>query len=261
MKDIKFSIITVVYNGESSIENTILSVINQSYKNIEYIIIDGKSTDKTLQIVNKYSDKITKIVSEKDNGLYYAMNKGIDFSTGDYLWFINSGDEIYENETIEKISAQIEFDLPDVIYGRTALYGFNGEFVKTPSVPQKINPITFAKGMLVSHQGFIVSKRIVEYYDTEYKSASDQDWIIRILKKSKTILNTNEIISKYIIGGSSYKNFILNWKERLKIIKKHFNLYYYIRNIISFIINYAKFLIKQKIFKKDYIFKEKKYKS
>lgn len=253
----KFSIITVVYNGESTIEKTILSIINQSYKNIEYIIIDGSSKDKTLEIINRYKDRVTKIISEKDNGLYYAMNKGIDLVTGDYIWFINSGDEIYSKDTIVVIMDKIKDSLPDAIYGKTALYGYNGEFVKSPEVPQKIDSKSFIKGMVVSHQGFIVNKNIIEYYNTEYKSASDQDWIIRMLNKSRNVLNVNEIISKYIIGGSSYKNFRLNWDERLRIIKKHFGFYYYFKNLIYFFINYIKFLIKQRIFKKDYIFKQK----
>ena len=255
----KFSIITVVYNGESSIEKTILSVINQSYSNIEYIIVDGQSKDRTIEIIKKYRDRVSKIVSEKDDGLYYAMNKGINLATGEYVWFINSGDEIYSHTIIEEIVKLIKEReiLPEIIYGKIALYGNKGEFVKIPKIPKKINSYTITKGMLISHQAFIVHRNIIEYYNTDYKSASDQDWIIRMLKKSKEVFNTNIVISKYIIGGSSYKNFFLNWKERLKIIKSHFPIYYYIKNLFYFLINYIKFFIKQKIFKKDYIFKQK----
>ncbi len=255
----KFSIITVVYNGEKTIESTLLSVLNQSYKNLEYIIIDGKSEDKTLQIIEKYKNDMTKIVSEKDKGLYDAMNKGIKFSTGDYIWFINSGDEIFYKDTISEIVKKIKEsgNSPDIIYGKTALYGENKELVKIPSIPKKIDAYTLTKGMLVSHQGFIVKRDIIEYYNTDYKSASDQDWMIRLLKKGENIFNTDMIISKYILGGSSYKNFLLNWKERLTIIRKHFNKYYYFKNLFYFLIEYMKFFIKQKIFKRSYLFKQK----
>lgn len=256
---LKFSIVTVVYNGEKTIEQTILSIINQSYKNIEYIIVDGNSEDKTLEIIERYKDKITKIVSEKDNGLYDAMNKSFNLATGDYIWFINSGDEIFTSYTISDIVKKIEKEniLPDIMYGRTALYNNNKELIKVPRVPKKIDSYTFTKGMPVSHQGFIVSKKIVEYYNLNYKSASDQDWIIRLLKKTRNVFNLEMIVSKYILGGSSYKNFLLNWKERLKIIKSYFNFYYYFKNLFIFILNYIKFLIKQQIFKKPYIFKQK----
>src|SRR5690606_4665890 len=97
------SVITVVYNNVKDIERTILSVINQTYKNIEYIIIDGVSTDGTLDIIHQYSEKISHIVSEPDKGIYDAMNKGLSVATGDYVLFMNSGDEIYAHDTVEKV--------------------------------------------------------------------------------------------------------------------------------------------------------------
>src|ERR1700761_5559382 len=100
----KLSVITVVYNDVSAIEHTMLSVLNQTYANIEYILIDGLSTDGTLNIIKKYQDRI-KLISEKDEGIYDAMNKGLSMATGDYVLFMNSGDEIYATDTVAKVFA------------------------------------------------------------------------------------------------------------------------------------------------------------
>ena len=116
----KFSIITVTYNAEKVLEDTIQSIVTQSYKNVEYIIVDGGSTDGTLTIVNKYKEHIHTIVSEPDKGLYDAMNKGIKLATGDYLCFLNAGDGLHEDDTLLRIVHSLTGTiLPDVIYGET----------------------------------------------------------------------------------------------------------------------------------------------
>ena len=97
------SVITIVYNNVKHIERTIFSVVNQTYPNIEYIVVDGKSTDGTLQIIERYKTRIAKIISEKDEGIYDAMNKGLAAATGDYVIFMNSGDEFYKTDTVERV--------------------------------------------------------------------------------------------------------------------------------------------------------------
>src|SRR5579863_7406616 len=99
------SVITIVYNNVRDIERTILSVLNQTYPHIEYIVVDGLSTDGTLEIIKRYKTKISKLISEKDEGIYDAMNKGLAVATGDYVVFMNSGDEFYEAETVSKVFA------------------------------------------------------------------------------------------------------------------------------------------------------------
>ena len=252
----KISIITIVLNDEEKIEKTLQSVINQTYSNIEYIVIDGLSKDNTLNIINKYRGKIDKIVSERDNGIYDAMNKGITLSTGDYIWFINSGDEVYQKDTVYNIFNKFNEDYPDVIYGRTALFNSRGELVKIPRTPRKIDSFSFTKGMPVSHQGFIAKKELVEYYNLSYRYVSDQDWIIKILKKNRVILNTDMIISKYILGGFSNSNFLKVSKEKFKIVKTHFGYYYYLKNIIYFCIEFVKYYLK-KILKRDFLVRSK----
>ena len=113
----KFSIITVTYNAGAVLEDTIQSVITQTYKNVEYIIVDGGSKDRTLQIIEQYKEHIHTVISEPDKGLYDAMNKGIKLATGDYLCFLNAGDELHEDDTLQLMVHSItESTLPDVLY-------------------------------------------------------------------------------------------------------------------------------------------------
>jgi len=111
----KVSIVTICKNAEDSIEGTIKSVISQTYKNIEYLIIDGKSTDMTVNIINQYQERLAYFISEEDNGVYEAMNKGILKSTGDIIFFLNSGDYFHENTIIEKVVKEFDSD-PDLMF-------------------------------------------------------------------------------------------------------------------------------------------------
>ncbi len=112
----KISIITVTYNAEKVLEKTLTSIFKQTYKNIEVIIIDGGSTDETLHIISKYNDSIDMFISERDDGIYDAMNKGIDIATGDFITFLNADDEYYSETTIEELFSDID-EKTDVVYG------------------------------------------------------------------------------------------------------------------------------------------------
>ena len=130
MHNPKFSIITVTYNAGKTLEKTIQSIISQSYRNVEYIIVDGKSKDNTLQIADTYKQGIHCIVSEPDKGLYDAMNKGIRLATGDYLCFLNAGDKFHDNDTLQRMVDSLkDGELPDVLYGKTAIVDENGNFL------------------------------------------------------------------------------------------------------------------------------------
>lgn len=127
----KFSVITVTYNAEAVLEDTIQSVISQTYRHVEYIIVDGASKDKTLSIIDRYKDHIAKVTSEPDKGLYDAMNKGIRLATGDYLCFLNAGDSFHEDDTLQQMVHTLPgSELPDVMYGETALVDKEGHFVR-----------------------------------------------------------------------------------------------------------------------------------
>lgn len=178
----KFSIITVCKNSGKTIENTILSVINQTFKDFEYIIIDGVSTDNTLSIVQKYSDKISKIISEEDNGLYDAMNKGIKTASGDYLFFLNS-DDVFLHDNILELVNNIN-STAELLYGDIAVLNKKtGKLsIKTHDKFNKIyllkntpcQPATFYKKEAFEKYG---------YFDTNYKIVSDHEWFLRVFLK------------------------------------------------------------------------------
>jgi glycosyltransferase involved in cell wall biosynthesis len=240
------SIITVVFNSEKLIENTILSIIGQSYKNIEYIIVDGGSTDHTLEIIKKYTSHISKWISEKDKGLYDAMNKGLGMASGEYVWFINSGDKIKSTDTLEKIFNKTAFS-PDIIYGETQIIDNEGNVLgmRRHAAPENLDWKMLSKGMLVCHQSVIVKKEKAGHYQLNYKHSSDYDWLIRVLKNSTQIVNSGLILSQFLEGGQTSKNLLPGLKERFRIMCRNYGtlttiinhfilagrlLFYYLKN-------------------------------
>lgn len=222
----KFSIITVTYNAGKVLEDTIQSVITQTYKNVEYIIVDGKSTDGTMDIVNRYREHIHTIASEPDNGLYDAMNKGIDLATGDYLCFLNAGDELHEDDTLQLIvhSLNGEKELPDVIYGETAIVDEEGHFLRMRrlSTPEHLTWKSFQHGMLVCHQAFMPRRDLAVKYNLKYRFSADFDWCIRIMKKSRVLHNTHLTIIDYLNEGMTTRNHKASLKERFHIMCHHY---------------------------------------
>lgn len=224
----KFSIITVTFNAAETIEDTIQSVITQTYKNIEYIIIDGGSKDSTMDIVKKYSQHISCVISEPDNGLYDAMNKGIKVSTGDYLCFLNSGDCLHEDDTLLNIVHSIRGcqSLPDVIYGETEIVNSEGHFLRMRrlSTPEHLSWKSFRNGMLVCHQAFFAKRELAieELYNLKYRFSADFDWCIRIMKKSKVLHNSHLTIIDYLNEGMTTRNHRASLKERFRIMCKHY---------------------------------------
>ena len=223
----KFSIITVTFNAGKVLEDTIQSVVFQTYRNVEYIIVDGGSTDNTLEIAGKYHDRISKVISEPDKGLYDAMNKGIRLATGDYLCFLNAGDELHENETLQKMVHTLKGkELPDVIYGETAIVDEEGHFLhmRRLSTPERLNWKSFKQGMLVCHQAFFARRELAtnECYDLRYRFSADFDWCIRIMKKAKCLHNTRLTIIDYLNEGMTTRNHKASLKERFRIMAKHY---------------------------------------
>lgn len=220
-----FSVITITYNAEKTIEDTLLSVISQAYRHIEYIIIDGASTDSTMSIVNHYKDHITKIVSEKDSGLYDAMNKGLELATGDYVCFLNAGDSFHSPETLLQIVHNLKGNgLPDVIYGDTALVDDERHFVRMRrlSPPEVLNWRSFKQGMLVCHQAFIAKRSLTQPYDLKYRFSSDFDWCIRVMKKSHYLYNTHQTLIDYLDEGLTTHNQKASLRERFMIMGHHY---------------------------------------
>ena len=195
----KFSIITVTYNAEAVLEDTIQSVISQTYHHVEYIIIDGASKDRTLAIAERYRDRITLLVSEPDKGLYDAMNKGIHLATGDYLCFLNAGDSFHEDDTLQQM-------------------------VRRLSAPEVLTWKSFRQGMLVCHQAFFAKRSLAVPYDMQYRFSADCDWCIRIMKKARTLHNTHLTLIDYLEEGMTTQNQKASLRERFRIMAKHYGL-------------------------------------
>jgi glycosyltransferase involved in cell wall biosynthesis len=218
------SVITIVYNNAQDIERTILSVLNQTYPNIEYIIVDGASTDGTMDIIRRYENRITKIISEKDDGIYYAMNKGLVAATGDYILFMNSGDELYATDTVAKVFASAGD--ADIYYGETEMINEGGQSLgrRRHKAPEQFTWRSFKYGMSVSHQAIYIRRSLADPFDTRYQLSADIDWIIRAAKKAKKIVNVNQYIAKYLVGGISKAKHRQSLLERFDIMKRYYGL-------------------------------------
>lgn len=243
----KVSIITVTYNAGKLLQNTIDSIKNQSYKNIEYIIVDGKSKDNTLDIIDENRKFITNFISEKDKGIYDAMNKGLNLATGDYVWFINSGDEIFDSNILEKVlknSDGADAYYGDVLYINEKKENLGTRTLKKP--PKELTWRNFINGMVVSHQSIIIKREKCVNYNPEYKFCADLDWMIGSLKKCNNVINTNLILSKFLIGGFSKENIIPSNKERIKILKNYFSYTEILKSHIDLSFKFAKYYITNK---------------
>ena len=222
-----FSIITVTYNAAATIEATLLSVRQQTYRHFEHLIIDGASKDNTLYIIYKYKDDTIKVFSEPDKGLYDAMNKGIRMASCDYLCFLNAGDTFHEVDTLEKIANTISttpHGLPSTIYGETAIVNAERQFLhmRRHKAPDVLTWKSFQQGMLVCHQAFLVKRTLAEPYNLQYKYSSDFDWCIRMMKKADVISNTHLILIDYLDEGMTTRHHKESLIERLRIMAKHY---------------------------------------
>lgn len=226
MQPPKFSIITITYNASQWLERTILSVLSQSYPAIEYIIIDGASTDGTVDIIRQYASGIATWVSEPDKGLYDAMNKGLKRATGDYVWFINAGDTLYTADTVQKIAASLKKDvsLPDILYGETMIVDAEGRQrgMRRLKAPERLTWKSFRMGMLVCHQSFIAKRELAPLYNTEYRLVADYDWCIRCMQKARTIRNTQLILSNFLEDGLSSVQRKASLKERYRVMCRYY---------------------------------------
>jgi len=228
------SIITITYNAERFLERTIKSIVSQQATDYEYIVIDGSSTDGTLAIIKHYESHITHWISEPDGGLYDAMNKGLHRATGDYVWFMNAGDELYEVDTLAGLFQKIDTSHADVYYSDALFVRDNGP--DRPAIPlglrSEVTPHTLPHnltwqdmklGMKVCHQAFVARRTIAPDYPTNNLSA-DLDWEIRCLKAAKKIELLPFVLCKYLTGGLSVQQHRRSLIDRFKILSKHFGM-------------------------------------
>jgi len=219
------TIITVVYNGEKYLEETIQSVINQSYPNVEYIIIDGVSTDGTLDIIKKYEDYIDYWVSEKDKGIYDAMNKGIDLASGKWINFMNAGDRFYEEKVLEKIFSKKDFKNIDIIYGKHhVIYHNRTRIAKAGDIKN------LWRGSQFSHQSVFISSYLHKKnkYNILNRIGADFEFFYKAYRNGKKFYYIDAVVSSVSAGGVSDINrveSIVGWWNVVDKSNK-VNLYY-----------------------------------
>jgi glycosyltransferase involved in cell wall biosynthesis len=224
-----FSIITIVYNGESLIEGTMQSVLNQTFTDYEYLIIDGRSKDNTFKIVENLQNKhplSIRAISERDKGLYDAMNKGLAMAKGEFVLFLNAGDRFFETTTLEKVAKYATPDT-DILFGETMLVNDERQHIGTRTdltvqkLPHQLTWRSLRYGMVVCHQSFFARRNLTPQY-MENNLAADIDWVILCLKKAKGQTNTQAVISEYLMGGVSKTRHQQSLKDRYAVLKTHF---------------------------------------
>jgi|APSaa5957512535_1039671.scaffolds.fasta_scaffold75386_1 glycosyltransferase involved in cell wall biosynthesis len=216
------SIVTVVYNGEVFLEKTIQSVINQSYSNIEYIIIDGGSTDETVDIIKKYEDRIDYWVSEIDSGIYDAMNKGIDLASGDWINFMNAGDSFVGCNVLLNLNYFLSDINYDIIYGDVNIIDTNNSKNLYHRISHIIDKSFLMEGT-ICHQSIFFRKILFDMYekhDLSYKIVGDFERLVCFFKKGVKFKHSNMVICNYLNDGFSVKNYYKGNIERLLVLKK-----------------------------------------
>lgn len=224
---IKLSIITVNYNNKEGLINTIKSVINQSWNNFEYIIIDGESDDGSVEVINEYNSQITYWISEKDSGIYNAMNKGISNAKGEYILFLNSGDVLNDNQALNNIYEYL-YNY-DIISFNLRVIGESMDFIKI--YPKNISFSYFLQDTLPHPATFIKRTNFdsVGFYDENLKIVSDWKWfIIALFRYNLSHKHHNLVFSKFYLDGisSSINNYEVIKHERHSTLESEFPRFY-----------------------------------
>lgn len=235
-----FSIITCTYNAESVLQRTLDSVLEQTYSHVEHIIVDGASTDATLDMVEAYKQKSdaedwcheVRVKSEPDRGLYDAMNKGIQRATGQYVLFLNAGDTFPSADTLELVAESVGEgeEPPAVLYGDTDVVDEEGRFLRHRrlSPPRRLTWRSFMKGMLVCHQAFYARTDLAKAtpYDLHYRFSADVDWCIRIMRLARRrrlpMRNVGAVVVNFLDGGMTTTNHRASLKERFHVMAHHY---------------------------------------
>ncbi len=236
----KFSIIIVTYNVEKTIRQTLESITKQTFSNYQLIIIDGGSTDNSLLIIKEYSKYISILISEKDEGIYFAMNKGVICATGEWVIFLNSGDSFYNNFILQNIN-DLNIQNTDILYGSTQCFNSKKKYIQKPNLITNIS-----KKLPFCHQSSLVKRDLFKYYkfDTKYKIASDYDFFYRIYKENYSFQEIDLCISNYDIEfGISALNFL---QLELEISKINGN-YNFLHHRIIILLKNFKLIINDKI--------------
>ena len=227
MQDIRVSLITVTYNAESTIERCIQSVIAQNYQNIEYIVIDGASTDSTLQIINRYAQNIKIIISEPDKGMYDALNKGIKLATGNITGILNADDYFASDDILADVATAFMRSNTDILYGNLDFVDLNETIIRKWRT-RAYNKGDFDWGWMPAHPTFYCRRSLFKslgFYSLEHGTAADYELMLRFMHKTKVnVYFLNKVMVKMQCGGMSNKspvNRINAWKFDLKAMRNN----------------------------------------
>lgn len=238
-----FSIITVTYNAASTLPRTLASVKSQTCRLFEYLIIDGASSDETLELAKSAGIAEMKIESGKDKGIYDAMNKGLNMAKGEYVIFLNAGDAFHEPTTLQLIAdAIMEDDFPGIVYGQTDIVDIEGNRLgeRHLKAPCDLTLKSFRDGMLVCHQAFVALRKVTGPYDLKYRYSADYDWCIRCLQHSRRNKYIDAVLIDYLNEGTTTRNHRRSLRERFKIMCHYYGTWSTIMKHISFIPRYIK---------------------
>lgn len=237
MHQYKFTIVTVCYNAEQFIRKTIQSVKMQKFQDFEYIIVDGSSVDQTMEIVHSELDskKDVKIVSEKDSGIYDAMNKAVDITHGEYVLFLNAGDELCDCFVLDKIDKFIsENDKIDIIYGNILLVDKEGK--TTTRIYSNIcsKKYYLLSGDCICHQALLTKKELLKEhrFDLRYKVCADKEWQLYQMSQKRKFHHQDLMISKVLVEGFSTSNVELFEQETIVCLKCYFHKLYYVYQVL-----------------------------
>ena len=242
---IRITYVTITYNAEKVLQRTLDSVLQQDYPDIVHLIIDGASTDATLEMVNDYIERSNaannghriQMTSEPDKGIYDAMNKGLRSLDGDYVCFLNAGDFLPSSDTVSRIVAAADHtgdspqcDLPAVLYGDTNIVDADGNFLhpRRLSPPEHLTWKSFRHGMLVCHQAFYARTdfAIAIPYNQKYRYSADVDWCIRIMKaaakENVPLLNLHMVVVNYTEEGQTTLHHRESLLERYRVMESHY---------------------------------------
>lgn len=238
-----FSIITVTYNAEATLPRTLASVKAQMCRLFEYLVVDGKSTDATLQLAADAAIPEMKIHSGRDNGIYDAMNKGLGMAEGEYVIFLNAGDAFHAPDTLQRIAdAIMANDFPGIVYGQTDIVDIAGQRLgeRHLRAPRELTLDSFRDGMVVCHQAFVVLRRITAPYNLDYRLSADYDWCIRCLQHSRRNVYIDDVLIDYLNEGTTTRNHRRSLRERFRIMCYYYGTFSTIKKHLSFIPRYLR---------------------
>lgn len=231
------TVITVCYNAGTTIARTAQSVAQQTFDNVEHLVVDGASRDNTLEVARRMGRHDMRIISEPDRGLYDAMNKGLHAARGEYVIFLNAGDKFHSPDTLEQYARATSEDV-DIVYGDTVLVDNLGTEVgpRHLSAPERLDADSFRRGMLVCHQAFMVRRELAPDYDLQYRFSADYDWCVKCLRQTTADRARRlGVTIDYLTDGLTDKNKLTSLGERFRIMASHYGMASAVARHISFV--------------------------